>query len=220
VKGILRPVTEMIDRTAVLMRHADFREMFASGAGVHEIALSSHGALAPEEVAAQVAPAARGQDIRTWRQLLPAAAGAVDMVGGSTAIVGVIFLLAAALGVLNTMLMATFERIPEFGVIRALGARPRRIAADVLREGFLLGLIGTGIGAVLGAGIAALAGRHGIQVGSVSMAEMQLSVLRPELSPAAVLVPIAAMWAAVLAASLYPAWRAGRLEPALAIQYV
>ncbi|WXB20222.1 FtsX-like permease family protein [Pendulispora albinea] len=220
VEGILKPVTEMIDGTAVIMRADDFGEMFANGGGVHEIALSSHGRLSPEAVAALVGGVSRGQDVRTWRKLLPAAAGAVDMVGGSTAIVGMIFLFAAALGVLNTMLMASFERIPEFGVIRALGATPGRIVRDVAREAFLLGLVGTVVGAAFGGVIAALAQHYGINLGSVSMSGVEMSVWRPKLSLAAIVVPIAAMWVAALGASLYPAWKAGGLNPIQAMNHI
>jgi putative ABC transport system permease protein len=56
-----------------------------------------------------------------------------------------------AAGVLNTVLMATFERTREMGTMRAMGARKQDVLSVFLSEGFLLGLFGATLGALLGA---------------------------------------------------------------------
>ena len=61
-----------------------------------------------------------------------------------------IVLTVAALGVLNTMLMSVFERVREFGVLRALGLAPRQLMRLVLTETLLLATLATAIGLVLG----------------------------------------------------------------------
>ena len=58
-----------------------------------------------------------------------------------------------ALGILNTLLMSLFERVREFGVLMAIGARPHWVLRLVLMESALLGLLGTALGRRLGARI-------------------------------------------------------------------
>ena len=71
----------------------------------------------------------------------------------SIVIVAFIFLLAASMGLLNTMFMATHDRVYEFGMLIALGTRPWRIVRDVLMEALLLGTVSAFIGALLGGAV-------------------------------------------------------------------
>lgn len=61
-----------------------------------------------------------------------------------------IALIVGAIAVANTMLMSVFERTREFGVVRAVGARPRFLFGLVLVESVLLSLVGAVVGMVLG----------------------------------------------------------------------
>ncbi len=115
-----------------------------------------------------------------------------------------ICLAAGAVGIANTTLVAVLERVPEIGLRRAFGARPRHIASQFLAEGTALGTIGGLVGT--GAGVATVVG---------------FAVLRhwtPILEPWAV-VPAPVLGAVTgLLAALYPALRAARLEPAAALR--
>ena len=62
---------------------------------------------------------------------------------------GVLIIL-VAFSVLNTQLMSVLERTQEFGVISALGIKPRKLAALVMLETALMALIGLSIGVFLG----------------------------------------------------------------------
>jgi putative ABC transport system permease protein len=61
--------------------------------------------------------------------------------------------LVGGLGMMNTMLMSVLERTREIGVLRALGWRQRAVLALILRESFVLGLLGGLAGLALGAGL-------------------------------------------------------------------
>jgi ABC-type lipoprotein release transport system permease subunit len=78
----------------------------------------------PEAVRALAARAAPDADVRTWRQLMPMLSDTLGMMDASLWIVAAVFRLAAGLGVMNTMLMATWDRMPELGMLRALGTTP------------------------------------------------------------------------------------------------
>ena len=61
VCGILKQISQELDRGAVLVHRADFAELFVSGGRVHEIAVNSRGALPLDRVAAAAKAAAAGR---------------------------------------------------------------------------------------------------------------------------------------------------------------
>ena len=64
--------------------------------------------------------------------------------------ISAIALIVGAIAVANTVLMSVFERTREFGVIRAVGAKPRFLFGLVLSESVLLSLVGAAFGVLLG----------------------------------------------------------------------
>ncbi len=222
VTGILKAAGENIDRNAALIHSADFVELFVSGDRIHEVALNSKGQISLEELGALASAAAPEQEVKEWRQLLPEVSDMVNLFDAFIWVFGMIFILAAGMGVMNTMLMATYERIREFGILKALGATPWRIVRDVAAEASLLAAAGTVLGTLLG-----LAGGYylrevgldlSIFAGSYSVGGVAFDpIWRATLSPEAVLIPVVLMVIICVAASMYPAILAARLDPVQAI---
>ncbi len=224
VRGILAGVDEATDRTAALVHRADFDALFVTGGRVHEVALTSRGRLPLEAVAALAAAAAPAADVRTWRELLPALSDMLGMMNAWLWIFGAIFFLAAGLGVMNTMLMATHERVREFGLLKALGTAPWRIVRDVAAEALVLAAVGTVAGAAIGVAAAALLRHWGIDTsalaGGITLAGVAFD---PVWRPAPIdfphlVAPVVATWGVALLAALYPAALAARLDPVVAMQ--
>ncbi|MBI5241463.1 MAG: ABC transporter permease [Elusimicrobia bacterium] len=128
-----------------------------------------------------------------------------------------------ALGVLNTLLMSLFERVREFGVLMAIGARPRWVMKLVLAESVILGFVGTLLGLALGCTLITYYGKAGLHL-AVGDA---LSYFLP--FPKVIYLRFAWMshWRALLAvlvvsilAALPPALRACRLNPSEALRHV
>src|SRR5207253_414658 len=143
-------------------------ELFASSGVVHELVFSSAGKLDVDRERELVAAADPSLDVRTWRGLAPMVADFVVLFKAVNLIVAGIFFVAAGLGVLNTLLMASYERIPEFGLIRALGATPLRIVREVAAEALILGLLGASLGGGLGLLTSLRFERHGIDLSGIS----------------------------------------------------
>ena len=228
VAGILQSVGEEIDRSGILMHREDFDRLFVAGGRVHEVALLGNGT-APEEVAALYAgPEETGEALvaETWRELLPTLSDMLNLSGASMGIFSVIFLLAAGLGVLNTMFMATHDRVREFGMLKALGTRPRRIVGDVLVEALVLSGFAALTGAVLGSGVSLYFQASGgldltrWQGESLTMSGMPVAaVYQFSLHPARVATAVVTMSAVCAAAALFPALKAARLDPVAAMTH-
>ena len=71
-------------------------------------------------------------------------------------LLGIIIAALVFFSVANTLTMAVVERTREIGTLRALGALPAEIVAEFLREGALIGAVGTLLGMLLAAGVAQL----------------------------------------------------------------
>jgi ABC-type lipoprotein release transport system permease subunit len=224
VRGILKPVSEVIDRAGALIHRDDFGALFSMQNPVHEIALSSHGAILSKQLAAQLSPAAPELETLPWQKLLPIVADLCLLFEAMLWVIAGVFFIAGGLGVLNTMLMASYERIPEFGLVKALGATPARVVGDVVIEGLWIGLIATALGGTLGYLGGIWAERIGIDVsafGNLNIGGMTLTtVWKGHLTTFGIVLPIATMWSVSIIAALIPALKAARLDPVEALNHV
>ncbi len=204
-----------VDDDALAYEAADYGPPWV----VHEIALNSRGTLDAAEVVRTLEPEAGRDDIRTWRELNPALADMLTASQATTTVLFGIFFLIAALSVMNTMLMATYERMREFGVLKALGTGPWRLVGMVASEAALLGALAVAVGAALGSVVTAALGRVGIDLsglmaeGTTIVGVAMDPVWRPVYEPQMIVMPIIGMWIICVLATLYPAWLAARVNP-------
>ena len=223
VTGILQGLGDNVDRTLVLIGAREFDELFATG-GAHQIALTTHRRLQAEEVARIARRAAPGADVRSWRELLPQVAAVERVWGVVSWLMAVIFSLAAGLGVLNSMLMAQYERIPELGLLKSLGTTPGRIVSDLFIEALLLGLVSVSAGLALGAAVVHYLHAVGIDIGGadpITIGGVTFSaVWRARWSLSLFVQPGLVTLFTALLASVIPAIRAARLDPVEALSHV
>ncbi len=223
VVGILKSVGSGPDRSHAFVLRREFEELFGMQGAVHEIALVAAKPPGAHPLTEQLSAQFPQADAQTWQQLQPVVADTVAVFDASIWFPAALFLLAAALGILNTILMATYERIPEFGIVRALGASPWRIIRDVAIEGLVLGVVATVVGSILGGALCYFGAVNGFDFSSDQPLELAGIVVDPvvhvRVTPAVILFPIASMWVVSTLAALYPAVKAARINPVEAMTH-
>ncbi|HET7341427.1 MAG TPA: ABC transporter permease [Methylomirabilota bacterium] len=158
-------------------------------------------------------------EVRTWEDLALRYHQVRELFGRIFAVLTLIVSIMVVLGITNTMTMAIFERTREIGTVMALGTRRRGVVSMFVLEGIALGALGGVIGVVLGVVLARLVSAIGIQLppppGSTRGFVVQIFVVPSVLAQAFRLSLITAALA-----SLYPAWRASRLDVVEALRHV
>ena len=224
VRGILDSVSDGVDRSAVFLTEAAFRELFFMPSGAHEIvvrkpddveltaAVEDGAGLGPRPRHAVVAVA--HADHRDLPRLGPR-----DAMGVVSAVIYIVI----AILILNAMLMAVFERIREFGVLKALGVEPRQVLALIFVESALQ----TGLAVVAGMALAIPTLWYLVEVGVDTGALGGVTVIgatfatvwQASASPSAFITPTMTLVVLVLLAVIYPALKAARISPVEAMRH-
>lgn len=162
-----------------------------------------------------------GVAVEAWNELDPGLASVLNFIVPVVAVESVIFFLLAGLLVLNTIYLSTLERIREFGVILALGARGRRVMTMVTIESVLMCLTGAAIGLAAGVGLV-----WNLSDGFVFPGQEQTfvefgldPVLYPYVEPWHILLAVGFAVVTAIGAALWPARIAAATEPAEAMRY-
>ena len=161
-------------------------------------------------------------DISRWYEVNTYLGTMLKVMDGFVLIWVIVIFLALSFGLVNTLVMAVFERIREIGLMLALGMKPASILGQIIIESMLLLAVGLAIGDVLAwATIQPLQGGIDISVVAEGMEMMGASsVLYPKLYWSDMILANVVVLILGFFASLSPAWRASRYEPVEAITKV
>lgn len=226
VRGILKSVGQGIDRAGLFMLAADFREFFSLPQGAHQLVLRRQDQELPlGEAAASLAAAFPELEVMSWRQLQPTLARLLDLSDVSLAIMLLITYAAVGMLTMNAMLMGVFERIPQFGVMKAMGFSGPRLFALIFCETLVQLSLAAGLALSAGVPLAAYFARHPLDFSFLLTQSATIAGVAFEplwycrLTPAAILQPIVFLYGVGFAAICYPALKAALLVPVRAIHH-
>jgi len=161
-------------------------------------------------------------DVKRWIELDAYLGTMLSVMDGFVLVWIIVIFLALSFGLVNTLVMAVFERVREIGLMLALGMRPIHILGQIVIESLMLLAIGLALGTGL-AWAAVQPMKDGVDLSIVGEGmEMwgMSSVLYPELLLSDVILANVVVLVLGFLASLSPAWRAANYEPIEAIEKV
>jgi ABC-type lipoprotein release transport system permease subunit len=158
-------------------------------------------------------------DVLPWMELDSYLGMMLKVMDGFVLVWIVVIFLALSFGLVNTLMMAVFERVREIGLMQALGMKPSAILYQVLLESLMLLTLGLVAGNILA--IASILPIHdGIDISAVAKGMEMMgasSVLHPALKINDLMTANAVVIVLGIVTSLLPAWRASQYHPVEAI---
>lgn len=160
--------------------------------------------------------------VQAWYDIDTYLGTMLGMMDGFVLVWVIVIFLALSFGLVNTLVMAVFERVREIGLMLALGMKPASILGQIVIESMLLLVLGLTLGNLLAwATIIPLQGGIDISVVAEGMEMMGASsVLYPKINVGDTVLASGVVLLLGFLASLSPAWRASRYEPVEAITKV
>src|SRR5690606_26837274 len=223
VAGILDASSTAIDETSAFVLRKDLNRLLGIGDAVHEIAYTTLPGTEDDQLAAEIQAAFPAEMVRSWHDLSPMLVFMEGWMGATLMILIIIIMLALAFGIVNTMLMAVLERVREVGVMFALGRSRSLVFLMILIETLFLSTGGGPFGLLAGYATVSWLGEQGIDLSDYSAGLESIgyeSILYPELFASDYLMIVAGVLITAFLASLYPAWKAVRMQPVDAIRGV
>ena len=222
VKGVFNSGQDEFDRRVVHMPLGYFQEVFTMRGAVHAaVAVCTDLDAVPEarsRISRQLGELKMDRDLVAlgWKELVPGLLQAIKM----DLIIGFIFYLilivVVAFSILNTFLMAIFERKREFGVMMAMGTTPGRLTRLLIYESAAMTLLGSLAGIVAGGLLTAYFQAHGIVVPGAEEFAREFGLparIYPRLSLLSISIGAGIVLLITLVTAAYPALRVRRMKP-------
>lgn len=229
VKGIYSSGLDEFDRSSIQIPLITFQEVYTMGKAVHEVVVIGNSlwniSKIKENLQGQIEKINK-KDILTvlnWEELMPGLRQGIEMDLTMGIIFYLLLIIVVAFSILNTFLMAIFERTREFGVLMAIGTTPGRITKLLLIESIGLTMVGIVAGIFIGSLLTLIFQYHGIDLGGASelLAQYGISgIIYPKLSLLSALSGPLAVFLITFLAALYPALKIRKLQPVEAMTHV
>ncbi len=228
IRGLVKSGIREVDGSLVMVGRQRAALMTGQSEAIHELAVILENPDLEEKLLPLIGamlPADSGLNAVSWELAMANLANAIKLDYASQKFIFLIIVLIVTIGVVNTLLMSVMERIREFGVILAVGASPARLRATVMTEALLLGAVSMLFGNLLGALATWYLVEIGIDLRDFIPETMEFGgvVFDPVMRAAWDINYMLQMSAYVLLlsviASLYPAAKAARIAPAVAMRH-
>jgi putative ABC transport system permease protein len=225
VSGLINTSHPLFDRNAVLMKLEVAQQLLDFDHGVTEICVrvrsSTQIASTQKEIAALIGTE---YEVYTWRELNAAIFEISGFKRISQFMIALVVLIIAAVGIVNTMLMAVMERIPEIGTLKAMGFRNISIVQMFVLEGGIIGAFGSLLGCIFGFLMSLYVAIQGLDFsqffGDMDVGYPIKMIIKGEIDFLTILLVFLFGVTITILVSLWPVRMATRLEPVDALRHV
>jgi ABC-type lipoprotein release transport system permease subunit len=221
VGGIFSLGDRTIDENVAFINLTTAQKIFNLGNNIHEIAITFKDLNLPvqDNFVTALKYSKGGNELLGWNKMFKELAALLRFTQFTLGALAIILFSIIAIGIMNTIFMSLYERMFEFGVLRAVGTRPRMVATMILYETFMLALLSTVIGIILGVLFIYGFSHYGIDYRGIEYAHV---VFKDKIYPEFrmlqfVLYPPCLMFFAMLV-GIYPAIYASQIIPAKALR--
>ena len=216
ISGIYNFADEAMNSGMAFVRIQKAQEMLAIGNDVHEIAIkfSSIAYAQDSTLPFWDTYSQHGNEALSWTELMSQLTVVLDMTTYSKYIIGVILFAIVVFGIINTLFMSLYERMFEFGVLRAVGTRPFGMARVILFEAGALAIVSIGVGIILGFFVTALLAYTGIDYTGIEMMGVTMQeFIRPVMTVEQFIIYPIWVFVFTIIAGLYPARHVAKMAP-------
>ncbi len=229
VKGIFSSGEDKFDRNSVQMPLGYFQDVFSMRGAVHEMVVLGRSLEDVKKIKKELGAGVRSIDndgnlvVLDWVELMPGIVQSIKLDLVSGLIMYVILIVVVAFSILNTFLMAIFERTREFGVLMAIGMTPGRLMKSLFLESATITLIGIILGIISGGMITWYYQVHGILISGASELLSQYGLperMYPQLSVLSVSIGAGIVLIITILTAIYPVLKVRRLRPVEAMTAV
>ena len=218
IVGVFRAEMEATEKQFAFVTMSTAQHMLKLDKGISEVSVILPVHQEAQQFADDLRAAlpATAYEVHTWQELLPIVTAVLKMYDAFIFLWFLVVFIAMAFGIVNTTLMAVFERMREFGLLKALGMKPWWVIKEVLIESCFLLVLGMVIGNSLGfISVFALSG-SGIDLSSLAkgleFAGMS-RVIYPIIHSKDIITANLVVFILGLLVSLYPAAKAATFTP-------
>jgi ABC-type lipoprotein release transport system permease subunit len=224
IVGIFRAEMETTEKQFVFVVRQESQKMLGLGNGISEFSILLPGKPDNTEVYDRLTTALPSAqfEVNTWRELLPFQTAYLKILDGFMWIWYLVVFVAMGFGIVNTTLMAVFERMREFGLLKALGMKPWWILRGVLTESFFLLILGMIIGNLLAFICIFALARSGIDLSALAAGAEYAGMTRviyPAIALKDILMSNLVVLFLGILVSAYPAVKAARFTPVEALAH-
>ncbi|MEJ2597761.1 MAG: ABC transporter permease [Anaerolineales bacterium] len=216
IRGIYSTQTNGFDSTTVFMPLAKAQAITQTENHASTIFILLKDAAQTDSVAAALRTSQ--YQVLTWTQMNELILQTEDMANSYMVIFYLIILGVTATVIINTLVMAVFERTREIGILSAIGMKSHRILAMFLAESSLIAVGGILMGLVLGGLVVAYFARYGFYIGNMGVTGILIgNTIYTDLTLNDTVTLTITAFVVSLLAGLYPAIMAARMEPVEAL---
>ena len=211
VRGLFSSDSGEFDESSFLIPHSAAQDLLYLGDQTRELRVVLNDEAAAEDVAARFAGTAELR-VQTWREINGGVVVLLELFDVFVYAINLLIVIVAATVITNAILMNVFEKIGEYGMMRAIGLTRKGQFGLVIAEGAGYGVIGSLVGLAIGIPLVLWFSRHGINFGEMMESFGMAQEVTFHLDPLTPLMTALFDAAVAVVGRLYAGWTAMRLS--------